>query len=102
MNENGKVSISYYTRLLIYLFCLLLIMPYYEANGGILPFNDLTSYQLSEIVCWCMLIAFIILTLYTISFLISSVCCYVVYFVQRAWYLHKLRKPERVYTGDPL
>lgn len=102
MNDNGKVSISYYTQCLILLFCLLLIMPYYEANGGLFPFNNLTNLQLAEIVSWCMFIAFIFLSLYTISFLISSVCCYAVYFVQRAWYLHKLRKPERVYTGDPL
>lgn len=32
----------------------------------------------------------------------SPVCCYVVYFVQRAWYLYRLRKPERIYTKDPL
>lgn len=102
MNEFGHASIFHNACSLLIMFSLFLMIPYYEANGRFLPMDNITELQISEIVCWCMFIAFIGLSLYVISFLISSLCCHAVYFVQRAWYLHKLRKPERIYTGDLL
>lgn len=102
MNENGKSSIIVYSVDILLLLSILLVQPYYKANGGVFPTDNITVVQISEIVFWCLFIAFIALSLWVISYIISSVCCYAVYFVQRAWYLHKLRKPERLYTGDPL
>lgn len=102
MNENGKASIMVFSVDICLLLSLLLVTPYYEANGGVFPTDNITVVQTSEIVFWCLFIAFIALSLWVISHIISLVCCYAVYFVQRAWYLHKLRKPERIYTGDPL
>ena len=102
MNEFGRDSILFYGLSISYLFLLLASMPFYRFNGNAYPFENITDLQISELVCWLIPCFFIFVSVWCIGHLISSVFCYAVYFVQRAWYLHKLRKPERIYTGVPL
>ncbi len=101
MNDYGKGCILHTSFSIFLVLLALLTHPYYVANGAY-PFEEITVLEISELFCWVMVCLLVIGTLYCLGFLISGICCYVVYFVQRAWYLHKLRKPERVYTGDPL
>lgn len=102
MNEQGKEQISSLSSGLFLMLAVLAFFPYLEANDYVLPFKKLTTVQYSEFICWVFFGLWAYGVLRAFSYIISGVCCYVVYFVQRAWYLHKLRKPERVYTGDPL
>ncbi len=101
MNEHGKDEIKFLSLSLAFMFILLSFMPLYEVNGG-LPVNDFTEIQVSECIFWAYFFFCILSLFYGLSHFISTACCYLVYFVQRYWYLRKLRKPERVYTGDPL
>ncbi len=101
MNDYGKLGISTFAPNLFAMFILLSILPFYEANGS-LPVEGMTDLQISEIVFWAGFFAFILGSFYALSYIISFVGHYLVYFVQRYWYLRKLRKPERIYTGDPL
>lgn len=102
MNDYGKSCISTFGADIFFLFILLAVMPFYYSNGNAMPFENITGVQVSELVCWCSLCAFVFLGFWVLGHLISGVCCYAVYFFQRILYIRKLYKPERVYTGDPL
>lgn len=102
MNEYGKSIISSLAQSIFFMCFLFAVIPYYRANGNTLPIYNITPVQVSELAFWCMFFVFIIGTFWVLGHVISTVCCYAVYFVQRFWYLRKLRKPERIYTGDPV
>ena len=102
MNDFGKGEIQSMSSGFIMMFIGILVYPFFESNGFTSPLVDFDPLQLSEFVYWLMAGVFILLSLHVISNLASAVCCYAVYFINRAWFFYKLRKPERVYTGDLL
>jgi len=93
MNDYGKLGISTFALSLFDMFFVMSIYPLYESNGRF-PIEGFTTLQVSECVFWAGLFAFVIGSLYFLSYVISFVGHYLVYFVQRYWYLRKLRKPE--------
>lgn len=107
MNENGKSVRDGLIMGLVLMIFGLVVHEYLEMTGSVYPstaeFQALfKSAEFLEHVFTFVLCAFWIATVHTLGFIAVNIAVYSVYFVQRAWYLHKLRKPERVYTGDPL
>ena len=102
MNDFGKSSVHILTVDFFLMLLAVLSMPYIESSGSSFGYvTDITP-DLSEHIYWFFLCLCSLAMCLALCFLISALFCYSVYFVQRAWYLHKLRKPERVYTGDLL
>lgn len=84
------------------MFVAVLVLPYAEASGDSFRYITEITPEISEHFYWLIICCGTLAFCAAIGAFISIVCCFIVYLVQRAWYLHKLRKPERVYTGDPL
>lgn len=104
MNEHGKSFKDAIVVTLSFLCLSGILLPFYEAVGFDIPFSAeiICSLEFAERMFWFMVCSFILVSMHVIGFIVGNVISYAVYFIQRAWYLHKLRKPERIYTGDPL
>ncbi len=107
MNEEGKSSIKLYIMSLSFFFFCFFVQRYYEMTGKDYPSpSEFTlffqSTEFSEYVFIFVACAYLLVCFWCLSCILVNIVVYAVYFVQRFWYLHKLRKPERVYTGDPL
>jgi len=104
MNEEGKswifaTILSFFTG-----FSAVFLMPFFYSNGGDLPLGSefIGSLEFSERLFWFLSCVSLLAGVVSFLYVIVNIAFYSVYFVQRYWYLRKLRKPERVYTGDPL
>lgn len=102
MNDYGKSCVHTLTLDFFLIVNVVLVMPYLEASGSLFGYvTDITP-ELSEHYYWLFLCVSSLGMCLAFCFLISGLICYAVYFVQRIYYIRKLHKPERVYTGDPL
>lgn len=99
MNEYGISSISHHAFWIAFMFLLLSLMPFYEASGGYEFMGRFTDLQISELLFWFFIPFACFVLFYCVGYLISGICCFAVYLVQKAFYVHKLRKPVRLYTG---
>lgn len=104
MNEHGKSCIEGLIMGLSLILIAAILLPYIESCGFYFPFSAelFQSVEFSERAFWFMICGWLFAACHGFSYLVGNIFIYAVYFVQRAWYLRKLRKPERVYTGDPL
>ena len=104
MNEEGKSWISATIFSFFNAFITVFLMPFFYSNGSKFPLGVefIGSVEFSERFFWFLMSVSLLASVAVILFVIVSIAFYSVYFVQRYCYLRKLRKPERVYTGDPL
>lgn len=99
MNEWGREYIKFLSMQLVFLGVILSAWPYMIANNLTCSI-EFSEIQVSEHYYWIFIHGVEFALLVSISVVVSTLVCYLVYIVQRSWFLYKLRKPERVYTGD--
>lgn len=104
MNEEGKATKELVVCCMSLMLLACFLLPFFDSIGFEfpLPAELFQTLEYSERVFWFIHCGLLISLIYVFSVIVGNISVYAVYFVQRFWYLHKLRKPERVYTGDPL
>lgn len=98
MNEEGKSSLKFQSVCFFIVLCFYMMVPAYSLNGGDMPL-DLYSETFSKEFSVFFILCLYALLGYFLCYILSSVWCYVIYFIQRQWCLHKFRKPVMIYKG---
>ncbi len=95
MNENGKAFRIGLDTAIRFLLTVLFLMPYFEFCGNSFPAAN--SLELSENLFWFLQCCVVVGLTFFIGCIGSCIIVYIVYYVQRVYFLCKLRRPERVY-----
>lgn len=99
MNEYGLASIRHYGELFTWFFALSYLMPFFKLNDVQLILGNLTELQYTELLFWFMIPLVFLIFLRAAGMFVSSIFCVLIYLFQKSYVLHKLSKPERLYTG---
>lgn len=107
MNEYGKSARDGLIMGLVLMIFGCVVLEYLELTGSAFPSTAefqtfIKSTEFLERVFMFVLCASWIGFAHCLGYIVGNITVYSVYFVQRFWYLRKLLKPERIYTGDPV